>query len=35
MTAVTTMLAPPLLRDLFRREIAEQHADNLAAPVQL
>ena len=35
MTAVTTMLAPPLLRVLFRREIAEQQEDNLPAPVQL
>jgi Kef-type K+ transport system membrane component KefB len=35
MTAVTTLLAPPLLRVLFRREIAERREDNLAAPVQL
>lgn len=35
MTAVTTMLAPPLLRVLFRREIEERREDNLPAPVQL
>jgi len=35
MTAVTTVIAPPLLRYLFREEIKQTHEDNLAAPVQL
>ena len=35
MTAVTTLLAPPLLRVLFRREIAERREDSMPAPVQL
>src|SRR5436190_7147580 len=35
MTAVTTVLAPPLLRVLFREEIRQQHEENVPAPVQL
>jgi len=35
MTAVTTVLAPPLLRVLFREEIRQQHEANVPAPVQL
>ncbi len=35
MTAVTTVLAPPLLRVLFREEIRQQHKANVPAPVQL
>jgi hypothetical protein len=32
---VTTILAPPLLRYLFRREIRQHRHENLPAPVQL
>ena len=35
MTAVTTILAPPLLRLLYRREIAEHREQHIPAPVQL
>jgi hypothetical protein len=35
MTAVTTVLAPPLLRYLFREEIRHTRQENLPAPVQL
>jgi Kef-type K+ transport system membrane component KefB len=35
MTAVTTVLAPPFLRVLFREEIRQQHEENVPAPVQL
>jgi hypothetical protein len=35
MTAVTTLLAPPILRYLFRDEIGHPKADNVPAPVQL
>ncbi len=35
MTAVTTLLAPPILRYLFRDEIKDRRADNVPAPVQL
>jgi Kef-type K+ transport system membrane component KefB len=35
MTAVTTLLAPPLLRVLFRREIEERREERMPAPVQL
>jgi Kef-type K+ transport system membrane component KefB len=35
MTAITTLLAPPLLRFLFRREIHEQREEHVPAPVQL
>jgi Kef-type K+ transport system membrane component KefB len=35
MTVGTTILAPPILRYLFRREINHRHAENLPAPVQL
>jgi len=35
MTAVTTLLAPPILRYLFRDEIKDRSADNVPAPVQL
>jgi Kef-type K+ transport system membrane component KefB len=35
MTAVTTLLAPPLLRFLFRNEIREQEETAAVAPVQL
>lgn len=35
MTAVTTLLAPPLLRILFRDEIKQQLEENVPAPVQL
>jgi Kef-type K+ transport system membrane component KefB len=35
MTAVTTVIAPPLLRYLFRDEIKQTREENLAAPVQL
>ncbi len=35
MTAVTTVLAPPLLRVLFRDEIKQQREENVPAPVQL
>jgi Kef-type K+ transport system membrane component KefB len=35
MTAVTTLLAPPLLRVLFRREIEELREERMPAPVQL
>jgi Kef-type K+ transport system membrane component KefB len=35
MTVVTTLLAPPILRYLFRREIKHRHPENLPAPVQL
>jgi len=35
MTAVTTILAPPLLRLLYRREIAQHREQHIPAPVQL
>jgi Kef-type K+ transport system membrane component KefB len=35
MTAVTTLLAPPLLRVLFRREIEERREERMPATVQL
>lgn len=35
MTAVTTVIAPPLLRYLFRQEIKQTRQENVAAPVQL
>jgi Kef-type K+ transport system membrane component KefB len=35
MTAVTTILAPPILRYLFRQEILEHQEENVTAPVQL
>jgi Kef-type K+ transport system membrane component KefB len=35
MTAVTTVLAPPLLRVLFREEIRQRVEENVPAPVQL
>ena len=35
MTAVTTILAPPLLRILFRREIAERRDERMPVTVQL
>ena len=35
MTVATTLLAPPILRYLFRREIKHRHAKNVPAPVQL
>lgn len=35
MTAVTTLLAPPLLRFLFRNEIREHEETTMVAPVQL
>jgi Kef-type K+ transport system membrane component KefB len=35
MTAVTTILAPPILRYLFRQEIRQHQEDNVTAPVQL
>ena len=35
MTAVTTILAPPILRYLFRQEILEHQDDNVTASVQL
>ncbi|MBO0910294.1 MAG: cation:proton antiporter [Acidobacteria bacterium] len=35
MTAVTTILAPPLLRLLYRREIAEHRDERVPAPMQL
>src|SRR5438270_2161760 len=35
MTAVTTVLAPPLLRVLFREEIRQQHEETVPAPVQI
>jgi Kef-type K+ transport system membrane component KefB len=35
MTAVTTVLAPPLLRYFFRDEIRQTREENLPAPVQL
>jgi Kef-type K+ transport system membrane component KefB len=35
MTAVTTILAPPLLRVLFRREIEERREERMPATVQL
>jgi Kef-type K+ transport system membrane component KefB len=35
MTAVTTVLAPPLLRYFFRDEIKQTREENLPAPVQL
>ncbi len=35
MTAVTTILAPPLLRVLFRREIAQRQEERMPATVQL
>jgi Kef-type K+ transport system membrane component KefB len=35
MTAVTTLLAPPLLRVLFRREIAEREETHMPEPVRL
>ena len=35
MTAVTTMLAPPLLRFVFRKEIRHTRAAGVATPVQL
>ncbi len=35
MTAVTTLLAPPLLRILFRREIAERQETHIPEPVRL
>ncbi|PYV89412.1 MAG: sodium:proton antiporter, partial [Acidobacteria bacterium] len=35
MTAVTTLLAPPILRYLFRDEIPEPERESSAIPVQL
>jgi len=35
MTAVTTVIAPPLLRYLFREEIKQTREENLPAPIQL
>ena len=35
MTAVTTLLAPPILRYLFLDETGQRRADNAAAPAQL
>ena len=35
MTAITTILAPPLLRVLFRREIEERREERMPATVQL
>ena len=35
MTIVTTLLAPPILRYLFRNEIHVSAPDNATAPVQL
>jgi Kef-type K+ transport system membrane component KefB len=35
MTAVTTLIAPPLLRYLFREEIKQTREENLPAPIQL
>ena len=35
MTAVTTLLAPPILRYLFRSEMRQRKADNVQASVQL
>jgi Kef-type K+ transport system membrane component KefB len=35
MTAVTTILAPPILRYLYRQEILENQEENVTAPVQL
>jgi len=35
MTAVTTVIAPPLLRYLFREEIRQTREENLPAPIQL
>jgi Kef-type K+ transport system membrane component KefB len=35
MTVVTTILAPPLLRYFFRREIERHREENVPAPVQL
>jgi len=35
MTAVTTLIAPPMLRYLFHDEISEQHQDPSVAEVQL
>ena len=35
MTAITTILAPPLLRVLFRREIEERREERMLATVQL
>jgi Kef-type K+ transport system membrane component KefB len=35
MTAVTTILAPPLLRLLYRREIEQHREEHFPAPVQL
>jgi Kef-type K+ transport system membrane component KefB len=35
MTAVTTVLAPPILRYLFRDEIRQNQDENVTAPVQL
>ena len=35
MTVVTTLLAPPILRYLFRREIGERRDESVPEPVQL
>jgi Kef-type K+ transport system membrane component KefB len=35
MTAVTTLLAPPILRHLFRDETRRPKAENVPAPIQL
>ncbi len=35
MTVVTTVLAPPLLRYLFRNEIKHRQEEHVPAPVQL
>jgi Kef-type K+ transport system membrane component KefB len=35
MTAVTTILAPPILRFLFRREIEQHRGEHVTEPVQL
>jgi len=35
MTAVTTLLAPPVLRYLFRNEMRRRKAESVAASVQL
>ena len=35
MTAVTTVMAPPILRYLFREEIKQKHEEVISTPVQL
>jgi hypothetical protein len=35
MTVITTILAPPILRYLFRRDISQHREERVPEPVQL